>query len=170
MLESQNTARSHVRASDIQLRRDSFTDSARKGTGRSNTEGTERLSTVPDRLITERGMMETSVNAEHNLDEVEEEQEQEEAIEESKEEYRSEARMRLALEDEVELNSCYKTLFLGLKKNHPHNVAVIHPLIFLLRRVLYALIIVFMVNSPYFGSVLLMVSCFAMICYTVTES
>ena len=38
----------------------------------------------------------------------------------------------------------YKTLFLGLKLNHPKNATVIHPICFLLRRIILALTIVFM--------------------------
>ena len=38
----------------------------------------------------------------------------------------------------------YRTLFYGLKKNHPHNVAIVHPLLFLIRRIIYSIVIVYM--------------------------
>ena len=44
----------------------------------------------------------------------------------------------------MEVNSRYKTVFYGLRKNHPHNAALVHPMTFLLRRIAYAAIIVFM--------------------------
>ena len=78
--------------------------------------------------------------------------------------------MRLELEDQVQISPYYKTLFSGLKKNHSHNVAVLHPLAFLFRRVLYATIIVFMTNQPFFGSVALLTTCLMMLCFCVTEA
>jgi len=54
------------------------------------------------------------------------------------------ARERLKLEDTIQPSQRYKTLHYGLKKNHERNVAVIHPLMFLTRRIIYALVIVFM--------------------------
>ena len=59
-----------------------------------------------------------------------------------------EAKIRLLLESEVKIQHCYKTLYEGLKLNHPRNVAVIHPLFFLIRRILFACLIVFMPNIP----------------------
>lgn len=50
-------------------------------------------------------------------------------------------------EKTIPLPSRYKTLFLGLKLNHSKNATVIHPLCFLLRRIVYALTIVFMRNG-----------------------
>lgn len=38
------------------------------------------------------------------------------------------ARLILSLEDQVQLNSNYKSLFDGLKLNSPHNSAVMFPL------------------------------------------
>ena len=53
---------------------------------------------------------------------------------------------RLRLEDEVDrtLRPYYKTLFVGLKLNHPQNVAIIHPILFVLRRIFYSACIVFL--------------------------
>lgn len=55
-----------------------------------------------------------------------------------------EAYMRVALESEVAVNPRFKTLFYGLKKNHPRHVAVVYPIMFLLRRVLFSVIILFL--------------------------
>ena len=128
---------------------------------RASLPQSDRLSTVNAVMVTERGMLETRTG---DFDP------NSKATEEAIEEWRVEARTRLALVDQVKLNPSYETLFLGLRKNHPHNVAVVHPLLFLVRRVMYALIIVFMVDEPFFGSVLLLLSCFMMLCFTVTEA
>ena len=53
----------------------------------------------------------------------------------------------MILESEVQPNFVYKTLFYGLRRNHPHNVAVLHPLLFCLRRVLYAVAVIFLVGG-----------------------
>ena len=66
----------------------------------------------------------------------------------------------------------YRTLFYGLKKNHPHNVAVAHPLSFLLRRVLYSLVIVFMAASKLsvlYGCMLLLLTCVWMLVLILME-
>ena len=59
----------------------------------------------------------------------------------------------------------YRTLFYGLKQNHPHNVALTHVFIFVLRRVLFALVIVCMAAESLqvmFGIFMLMATCLAM--------
>ena len=79
--------------------------------------------------------------------------------------------MKLKLQDEVKVNSAYETLFYGLKSNHEHNVAVIHPLFFILRRVLYSVVIIFMVGeNVIFGAMLLLLSTLAMIVFVATEA
>ena len=50
--------------------------------------------------------------------------------------------MRLHLESQVKVSVWHKTLFFGLRHNHPHNVAVVHPLAFVLRRLLFATLII----------------------------
>lgn len=78
--------------------------------------------------------------------------------------------MRLALKDEVKVASAYATLFYGLKQNHEHKVAVIHPLFFVLRRVLYSIVIIFMVGyNVIFGAMLLLLSTLAMMTFVATE-
>ena len=44
----------------------------------------------------------------------------------------------------MQISKRYRTLHYGLKRNHERNVAIVHPLMFILRRVIYALVIVFM--------------------------
>ena len=74
-----------------------------------------------------------------------------------------EAARRVQLQEMVERNMRpgYRTLFYGLKRNHPHNVAIVHPIAFILRRVLYSIIIVFMAReelSILFGILLLLMT------------
>ena len=57
---------------------------------------------------------------------------------------KKEAKLRLKLEDTVQLSQKYKTLHYGLKRNHERSVAIVHPLMFLTRRVIYAAVIVFL--------------------------
>ena len=67
----------------------------------------------------------------------------------------------------------YRTLFYGLKRNHPHNVAIVHPISFVLRRVLYSLIIVFMARDELnvlFGCLLLILTCLFMMVLILLES
>ena len=63
----------------------------------------------------------------------------------------------------------YRTLFFGLKRNHERNVAVVHPLMFLLRRIIYALIIVFMDEIMINAVLLVMFSSLIMLAYALTE-
>ena len=56
--------------------------------------------------------------------------------------------------------------------NHPRNVAVIQPLAFLLRRIIFAVIIVLMVNMMVhciFGVFLLMLTCLFFLGFVITE-
>ena len=75
-----------------------------------------------------------------------------------------EGKARVRLVDSVKVNSSYKTLFYGLKMNHPHNVALIHPVAFVLRRILFALVILFMTSQTqvFFGAFLLQLTCLFM--------
>lgn len=90
---------------------------------------------------------------------------------ENSSEISKEAKIRVQLSQSVELSQAYRTLFYGLKKNHEHNVALVHPLAFLLRRVLFALVIIFMVDSKaLFGSLLLLITCLLMLIFVVQEA
>lgn len=69
------------------------------------------------------------------------------------------------------LRPYYKTLFLGLKLNHPHNVAIIHPILFILRRIFYSACIVFLADedsSVMIGIFLLLISSLHMGIFVLT--
>jgi len=80
-----------------------------------------------------------------------------------------EARIRLELESLVKVSDRYKTLFYGLKRNHPHSAAVVHPLLFLIRRLIYAAIAIFCLSVPIVGVYILSFICVAMISYVLVE-
>lgn len=61
---------------------------------------------------------------------------------------RREGKARIYLEDDVEIDSTYKTLFFGLKMNTQNKSAVTMPLAFFLRRIFFALSIVFLYRLP----------------------
>lgn len=74
------------------------------------------------------------------------------------------------LEEKVKVRPAYQTLFYGLKENHAHNVAIVHPLAFFLRRVFYALIVVKLAEETALsGAFLLLASCLATTCFLVAE-
>ena len=56
----------------------------------------------------------------------------------------SEAQLRLRLEDLVDVNERFSTLFLGLKLNTAHNSAIVEPLLFMIRRLIFAGAIIFL--------------------------
>ena len=69
-------------------------------------------------------------------------------------------------------NPRMKTLYLGLKMNHPRHVALVHPLAFLTRRILFAAIIIFMVNISLYnviGVFLLLLTCLFMLGFVLSE-
>lgn len=69
------------------------------------------------------------------------------------------------------LRQSYKTLFYGLKKNQHHNVAIVHPLSFLLRRIIYAIIITLTTEAnAFFGALILMLTCLFMMTLVVLEA
>ena len=75
----------------------------------------------------------------------------------------------IAGSDLIEKPNRYKTLYYGLKLNHPRNVAVIHPLMYTTRRIVYSLSIVLLANYPLFGVWILLGGTICMIAYAVTE-
>ena len=80
--------------------------------------------------------------------------------------------IRYETEVEKNLRPSYRTLFYGLKRNHPHNVAIVHPIVFILRRILFAVIIVFLATnflSVLFGCLMLLITCFFMILLVALE-
>ena len=82
---------------------------------------------------------------------------------------RSESSLRLQFEDRVQPCENLKTLYYGLKMNHERNVAVMHPLMFVLRRIIYALVIVFMDGEMIWGVVIVIVCCIVMLAYALSE-
>ena len=82
-----------------------------------------------------------------------------------------EALRRVELQEQVQSKNAYKTLFSGLKKNHPHNVAIVHPLSFLLRRIIYAVVIVCSTEeNVFFGALILLLTCTFMMTFVVLEA
>ena len=67
------------------------------------------------------------------------------------------AKIRVELESEVEINPAYRTLYYGLRMNHVHHASTIYPILFIMRRILYSLIIVYMVGEvkAFFGAFML---------------
>lgn len=63
------------------------------------------------------------------------------------------------LEDLVEPKPFIKTLYRGLRLGHEDNVAIVHPFVFMLRRILFAAAIVFMANHGVIAAVVLQVVC-----------
>ena len=77
--------------------------------------------------------------------------------------------MLIKLADSVKQPPRYKTLYYGLKMNHPRNVAAVHPLMFLLRRVVFAIAIVFMDQMPVWGILIFMSMTLIMLGYVLSE-
>ena len=63
----------------------------------------------------------------------------------------------------------YSTLWLGLKKNHERNVAIVHPMIFLVRRVAYAMLITAFATHMYTNILGFMLLTFGMLAYACYE-
>ena len=72
--------------------------------------------------------------------------------------------------DLIEKPIRYKTLYYGLKLNHARNVAVVHPLMYTLRRVIYALTIVLIATLPLIGVWIMLASTLIMLAYALLES
>jgi hypothetical protein len=80
------------------------------------------------------------------------------------------ARKRIYLADEEVVTSVrYNTLFLGLKKNTSRNVALVHPIMFLSRRLIYALLIVALSSFMYTSVIVFMLITMVMLGYACYE-
>ena len=79
------------------------------------------------------------------------------------------AREIVAGADLIEKPTRYKTLYYGLKLNHVRNVAIVHPLMFTLRRICYALTIVLIPNWPLIGTWILLIGTLVMLGYALVE-
>ena len=69
----------------------------------------------------------------------------------------------------VELNPRYKTLFTGYKLNHPRNVAMVHPTLFLLRRIIFTACILSLDKADMAGIILFHCCTFVMLTYSILE-
>ena len=78
-------------------------------------------------------------------------------------------RINLDIEKTVNVPLRYKTLYNGLKLNHERNVAVVHPLAYLSRRLLLAIIVVFMGSVRHTGLFLFIGCTLAMLAYVCIE-
>lgn len=81
----------------------------------------------------------------------------------------SEAKLRLSIEDSVQVSTRYATLFSGLKLNTAHNSAVLEPLVFLIRRFLYAMVIVLLGHKPQVALMLLIALSVLVLAFTIAE-
>ena len=79
------------------------------------------------------------------------------------------AQVVVKLESEVKVSQRYETLFYGLRRNHPHNATVLYPLAFLLRRIAFAVIVLFCISIPMIGAYLLCWFCIATLAYVIVE-
>ena len=82
-----------------------------------------------------------------------------------------EARLNVKFERELykQRPAYIKTLYFGLKMNHPRHVAIIHPLCFLGQRVILSIVIVFMAKIPAFGLHLFLTTCLFSFGYGLSE-
>ena len=83
--------------------------------------------------------------------------------------FQTQAKANLVIEDIVRVPFRYKTLYDGLKLNQERNVAVVHPLSFLLRRVLLATTVVYLGDVRHTGLFLFMGYTLFMLSYACVE-
>ena len=85
--------------------------------------------------------------------------------------YQIKASIRLQLESKAYSSPYYCTLYYGLRRNHEHNAATVYPLLFVLRRIIYSLVIVFMIdgNKPFVGAMILNLTCLFMLIFVAVE-
>ena len=93
----------------------------------------------------------------------------EKALQDKADKIYSEAYLRVKVADRVKANQSYRTLFYGLKPNQERSSAIVHPFMFLLRRVIYALVIVCLVETYLWGVFVVMFSCLCMLAFALTE-
>lgn len=92
------------------------------------------------------------------------------SIERTEEELKRDAYLRVLLSGQVRCNPRYQTLFYGLKKNDPRQISVFYPFIYLMRRVVYVVLILFMAELPFISVVILLLWCLATLCLIWTEA
>lgn len=69
----------------------------------------------------------------------------------------------------VQTSPRYETIFSGLKLNTAHNSAVMEPLSFMIRRIIYAALIVFTPHLPQVATLALTSICVVMMVYSCNE-
>lgn len=119
-------------------------------------EGGEEVLTTERNVQTERGMITEQNNAVEEADA-------------SLFKIRKEIQLRLKLEDLVEVSQRYETIFNGLKLNTAHSSAVTQPLAFMIRRLVYAALIVFMPHLPQVATIALLSICMFMLAFSLSE-
>ena len=77
--------------------------------------------------------------------------------------------MQMVLESIIKISARYKTLFYGLRINHPHSANIVHPMVFLIRRVIYSAIVIFMLTLPLIAAYLLCVMSIFLVAFTISE-
>ena len=80
------------------------------------------------------------------------------------------ARCKLSIEAEIKLNPRFATLCEGLKKNHAHAVALVYPVIYLLRRILFTCLIIYMQQYAYTCVHILIFTSLTMMAFALTET
>ena len=83
---------------------------------------------------------------------------------------KKEAKLRLQIEDSINVNGRVKTLFQGLKLNQPHNSSVTYLFAFMLRRLIYALAIVFLTHMPQIAILLILSLSVAILAFIWVEN
>ena len=83
---------------------------------------------------------------------------------------KKEAQLRQRLEDSVQVNGRFKTLFEGLKLNQPHNSAVTYQFAFMIRRLIYAVAISFMTHMPQIATLVILSLSMAMLAFILVEN
>lgn len=73
------------------------------------------------------------------------------------------------IEDQVKLDKRYETLFLGLRLNTENNSAVTQPILYCLRRILYALVIVYMSHMPLIGISAMIIAVMIYLAFVIQE-
>lgn len=121
-------------------------------------EGGEEVLTTERNLQTDRGMITAQDNAPEEDDGTA-----------SMARFRKEVQLRLKLEDLVDVSQRYETIFDGLKLNTAHNSAVMQPLTFMVRRIIYAALIVFIPHMPQVATIALISMCVLMLAFSLNE-
>ena len=78
--------------------------------------------------------------------------------------------MRVILEQRSSGNKRFKSLFNGLRGNSEHNVAIVYPFLFLVRRIAYASSLIFLYERPNLVMLSLIVSTMFVLAYVLAES